>query len=164
MKITIRQLVEFIGILAVVISLLFVGYELRLSRSIALSAQRSNASELTMNLHEFIAENPNVWARGCMDEELDTDEAIVFTNMVQAAIYYNFSRFQQERAGFSNAPIRFAPSSVASNIYNFPGFAKVWEKTNRRGSGFFIQSVIEEYELLIESGDERILDVTLCGG
>lgn len=98
-----------------------------------------------------------------MDEDLDTKEAIVFANIVQSTIDYFYSRFQQERAGFSNASARFAPIAVASNIYNFPGFAKVWEGTPRRGSANFVSAVVEELNLLTESGDERTSNLDLCG-
>lgn len=52
-------------------------------------------------------------------------------------------------------------------MYNFPGFKIEWEKANqeigRRGSVSFGRADIEEYELLEESGSNRILDATLCG-
>lgn len=91
MKITIRQMVEILGVTTVVLSLLFVGYELRLARSIAESEGFIQTAELTRSLNEYISNNADLWARGCMAEELTLSENVIFTNIASSVIGYQFT-------------------------------------------------------------------------
>ena len=93
MNLSSRQIVEILGVLAVVLSLLFVGYELRLARSIAETESLFQTSEETRNLHEYISSNADVWAKGCMGEDLSATEAIVYFNTVKSAMEHQFFRW-----------------------------------------------------------------------
>lgn len=97
---------ETVGVVAVILSLLFVGYELILSSGIARSEKRNYSSDLNRSISELIVENADVWARGCTADELTPVEAIVFTNMVQAVIHFQFEQYQQGVSEFSNMPTR----------------------------------------------------------
>ena len=162
MEITIRQFVEIVGVSAVVLSLLFVGYELRLARSIAESEGLEQATELYLSLNEYKSSNADVWARGCMAEDLTPAEEIVFSNIAASIIVYRFNNWLRSGIGISTYPAIIRPNSIASDRYNFPGFNALWEK---RGFGTpeFREAVKEQYEFLVESNAERSTDVTLCG-
>ena len=163
MKITIRQITEFLGVAAVVLSLLFVGFELRQSRSIAESEGFQENHELTRSLSELIIANADVWERGCMAEDLTAKEAIVFSRIVHSLIDFEWTRWTRASIGISNAPPRIGARPLARHIYNFPGIKASWDTTPQKGSQLFQQTVYEEYELLVESNVERHYDVSLCG-
>ena len=162
MKLTIRGLIETLGVSAVVVSLLFVGYELRLARSIAESEGYAQAAELNLSLSEYISNNAELWLRGCMDAELSLDEEVVFTNIALAVLGYQFTRWGRSRIGISDLPPRSGPRLVARNRYNYPGINGVWESRGR-GSAEFREAVDEEYELLLESNTERPQNAVFCG-
>ena len=78
-----------------------------------------------------------------------------------------FELYVKREFVFSSIPVRFPPRALAYNMYNFPGFEKEWDKASfllgQTGSAGFIRAVTEEYDLFVESGDDRVSDVTLCG-
>ena len=120
-NIGLREAIEFIGITAVVVSLAFVIYELRLSRSIARSEGFNQINELNQGLSEMIASHPDVWHRGCLGEELTPEESIIFSKLAQARVVHGFTQWGRAQAGIStNIPEAIA-YSLALNIYLFPG-------------------------------------------
>ena len=163
MKFSGKQLIEFLGVSAVVLSLLFVGFELRLARSLATSQSFYETSELTRNLNELIIANADIWARGCMADELPTSEAVVYEFLVHSLINYEWTRWSRSRAELTGSPLNLGARPLGRNIYNFPGIRTAWENAPQKGSSAFQQAVLEEYQLLEDSGSERNLDVSLCG-
>ncbi|MEQ9210544.1 MAG: hypothetical protein RLN96_12000, partial [Pseudomonadales bacterium] len=86
MNYSFKQIIEFLGIGAVVVSLLFVGYELRQARAIAQTEFRFQTVEQTRSLREYITENAEIWAKGCMNEDLSIEESVIFYNIAKSAM------------------------------------------------------------------------------
>ncbi|MEQ8959416.1 MAG: hypothetical protein RLP02_16100, partial [Coleofasciculus sp. C2-GNP5-27] len=153
-------------------SLLFVGYELRLARSVAELETYSVGVELSRSQREFIANNSDVWAKGCMGEDLTPSETVEFTNIVLEIIGLEFYRWNRARVGIAfEAGELNGPQTIARNLYNFPGFLAVWEGGRISGSPnfripghpSFKDDITEQYELLVESDIEKKPDVAWCG-
>lgn len=162
MKIESRQLAEIVGIFAVVVSLLFVGYELRLARAVAEDESISQRIELATSIREQITSNSDIWVKGCLGEELTPKETVEFTNVASSVISYEFYRWRRANISNTDAPTLNGPRVVARNIYSFPGFAAFWEKAGVV-SPEFIEIVNEQHAILVETSAEKFLDVGWCG-
>ena len=124
-----REAAELIGIIAIVGSLLFVGYQLRQDRLIA-QAQMSLDYEIKQTeVSGLIAEHSDVWARGLANEQLDPADEAVFDTLVHAlSVKYDatFDRAQTQlgtRSDTSGIARQFA-----MHIYSHPGLRRAWAK------------------------------------
>ena len=157
-----KYFIEITGFIAVVLSLLFVGYELRLARSVAESEDFSATIEVQRNMAEFIASNAGVWTRGCMAEELTSAEQAVFSNIAISLITLRFGYWSRAQIGITDSVTPIAHRQLAESLYNFEGLRTFWGD-GRNSPLAFRRAVNEEYEQLVEKGAERNLDVALCG-
>jgi len=66
--------IQTVGIVAVVVSLVFVGQEIRQSRQIAQMDQLAVARGLFADLQGRIQASPDVWYRGCAGQTLTDAE------------------------------------------------------------------------------------------
>ena len=69
-----RSWIEGAGIFALILGLLFVGYEIRQSRDLSLSERFISVIEVEVVIRATIADNASLWRRGCIGEELSDDE------------------------------------------------------------------------------------------
>lgn len=120
---------ELIGIAAVVASLVFVGIQLRQEQEIAIVDTYGSVVESNVAVLSLIGENPDVWEKGLLGEELSSSDEIVFSTMVRAV----FSRHAQMYIRFA----RIGPGDpeeilqeYAYAIYKFPGLRRQWEAYN----------------------------------
>ena len=81
-----RELVELLGITAIVASLVFVGMELRQSRAISISEGNLANAEIQIERNNAINEHVNIWTRGNTGQPLNEDETVIFENLVKNAL------------------------------------------------------------------------------
>lgn len=160
MNIDSKKLAEIVGVTAVVLSLLFVGYELRLARSVAESESLAESAELYRSLREYISSNSEVWEKGCLAKQLSSSESIKFANMALSIMNYNFAQWNRSLLGIRGGP--GWANIIAVNRYNFPGFNRVWEEMGS-GSSAYREAVNARYSFVVESGTSRNSDVAYCG-
>jgi len=173
MKFDLRKVGEIIAVASVVFSLLFVGYELRLSRSIAESEQMEANAALNMNVRELILLNSDVWNRGCLGEELTPNERIVFNNIAAAANIFRYTQWAKAGAGIYFGAPETAAMRLALNRYRYPGFnqAFIEEWEAQRNDTEYDAEELEgwtlaveiQYQNLIASGAPRDLHDGWCG-
>jgi len=156
-----KQAIEILGVMAVVASLLFVAYELRLARSVAESQYISETSNLTNSFNDMIISNSDIWVRGCLGEELNSNESLIFNYLAHSFINHEFARWSRGEAFTGNAIRGVTP--VARNLYNFPGIKEACRKMNQRGSPEYRQDVTDLYDAMEDSNAPKIIDVSLCG-
>jgi hypothetical protein len=120
-----KDRVELIGIVAIAISLVFVGLQLQQDRALAQVSTFGSTTESANALSELVQGNSEVWVRGLNGEELTDTEWAVFTSVIRAveSRYMNFIvRWQQ----YSDE--RFDPEAhariFAYYIYMYPGLRK----------------------------------------
>ena len=164
----VRFVAEMVALIAIIISLIFFTYELRLSRSIALNESFANTAEASIAINSFLAEHASIWYAGCTGEELTIEEKAVFVKLVTAADRLNFARYQRAIQGVSTARSRFFTLAIASDMQRFPGFRDTWREVAKimnslsPGESWFAE-VESVYSDLTGSSDNTNVDATLCG-
>jgi len=141
-----RDVVELIGISAIVASLIFVGLEMRQARDIALSELAIGYMAASDDGRRDINAHADIWARGSNGEDLSVADAIIFKNLVMS---------DNNRTFFASTQFaKLAPNSNFQSTYNYarrlhqnPGARAVWEAEIERN-----QLYIPARELPLEAG------------
>jgi len=118
--------VESVGVVSIVASLIFVGLELQNSTRAALDASLSSDAMLVVETEALVTENADVWHRGCSGEDLATDEEVVFSRIHHAYVFQFFFRWLRSERGVVSSIGELAIDNVAMNIYRYPGFRREW--------------------------------------
>ena len=172
MKIKWRALGELAAVISVVLSLAFVGLELRINRQVAITESFGSAAGTTVAISGFLASHASTWRRGCASEELSKDEEVIFGSLVQAIDRHFFYRFNRVRDGIIVGNERRWPALIARNRVLWPGFDRKWIEIVQSGGGSFDSSsssgsynqiVEEEYNLLKTQLSPDSFDASLCG-
>lgn len=123
-----KTVAEFIGVMAIVVSLVFVGLQLRQDRDLTQVSSFGSMTESANALSDLVHNDSEVWVRGLKGEDLTDAEMAIFMSLVRAveARYMNWIvRWQ------STGEERFAPEIHARNFafyaYMYPGLRKAVE-------------------------------------
>ena len=79
-----KDIAELIGILAIVLSLLFVGLQLRQSQQLAVEELVSYSNERQNAIRGLIVDNAEIWRKACMGEPLDPTSRIIAAKIFEA--------------------------------------------------------------------------------
>ena len=79
-----KNILEVVGIIAIVASLLFVGYQLQQDRQLAAAQVIVAADANHMTLAALITENRTVWLSGLSGETLSAEDEIAFRAIAHA--------------------------------------------------------------------------------
>ena len=79
MKLDWRKTAELVGIVALVMSLVFVGLQMRQTNNVAFMELDTAMIGMAVDTAELIAENSDVWVRGNAGEELSASEYAVYS-------------------------------------------------------------------------------------
>lgn len=160
---------EIVALLSVVASLMFVAYELRMSRDIAMSEESARASDRALEVYQLIGSNSEIWTRGCAGEDLTNEEATAFLNIVAALDARKFFNWAAFLSGLSPGGSN-GPRDIARNLYYFSGFESTWrelksinEVTYSEGFDSWITAVEEQLSELQTLAPEKNLSISLCG-
>lgn len=77
------QLIEMLGIVSIVGSLIFVGIEMQQAQQISFAEQDLSRAEINIALRNEINENIDIWTNGNSGQELDEKSAKIYESMVQ---------------------------------------------------------------------------------
>jgi hypothetical protein len=115
-----KDIIEFLGITAIVASLIFVGFQIQQDQEIAIADTYGSIPESAANLAELVMSESDVWRRGLDGEELPNEDQVKFLALLSAVQLH-----------ISNIHIRWnqigpIASSVASRryafaLYTYPG-------------------------------------------
>ena len=117
---------EFVGISAIIGSLIFVGMQLRQEQAIAIVDTYGSIVESNEAVLSQIGEQPEIWEKGLLGDKLSTSEEIVFSGMVRAVFSrhaHMFIRFSRIGPGDPEEIMK----EFAYAIYIFPGLRRQWE-------------------------------------
>jgi len=173
---SLKEIVEIIGIAAIVGSLIYVGFQLEQSEQIGISDAVANRNERRNALRTQIIENAEVWHKACAGESLEPDE-----RHVAAAIYDTYSvnlvsSWITSRGGLINSDLlqRQIIYGAAMQLWAFPGLEKLEQArtsieelrgiTDRGGTtSALFQRINNRLAELNESGVQPDVDIALCG-
>lgn len=165
MNITWKNIAESIAILSVVLSLLFVGYELRQSQSIAIFDGAIAAEEARFNLRSLQIENIEVWQKGCRGDELSEIESGIFTKIVDTVNFRRFTGWRRANLGMVEREPEAFERDIALDRYSFSGFNVAWLEVvgSRQTWGPWERSIDSTYESYKTESMPSILPLSRCG-
>ena len=170
-----RSWLEVIGIFGVLVSLLFVGVQLRQDKELGTSEVVGSWMEQSNSLRTLIASNADTWYRACLGEELIKSEKIVAQAIWLQYGQYQFSRWAMSQNGIfrSERSAQVAANNIAMHLVSFPVFremdslrssvsADITEPRPDWAAGF-VELVEARLEALTNIDSNRHLDISLCG-
>lgn len=133
----IREIVEIVGVVSIVVSLIFVGLQMRQEQDLFISGNAINILETVIELNNAIIEHPDVWLSGNKGDPLSDEEFITYERMINSLNEATFQRFNSgQRAGTEGGGIP-AIAEFADFLSNNPGAYKVWnDREVRVGQAF----------------------------
>ena len=123
-----KETAELIGAIAIVGSLLFVGFQLAQDRRIAQAELAIDYEMKQTELSSFISQNSELWRKGLSGEELTSAEEVVFETIVHAVMVKYDAMFDRAENKFGTRTSDGIPRQFAMHIYSHPGFRSVWER------------------------------------
>ena len=79
-----KDAAELIGIAAILVSLIFVGFQLKQAEEIAVAEMNLSLVSIGIESANLINTNVEIWRKGNSDAELSADERMIFDNIIEA--------------------------------------------------------------------------------
>ena len=163
-----------IGITAIVLSLLFVGFQLRQSQQMAVEELVNNSNERQNAIRELIVANADIWHQACAGEPLDPASRVVAAKIFEAYMDHVVGEYILRRVGVrqSDESRQKIIEEIAAQFWIYPGLGELAE--SRRNwdngavetsttSGEFFARIRNRVEELESSGVEPERDTAWCG-
>jgi len=122
-----KTLIEGLGVISIVGSLVFVGLEVRQSGRSANDASLSSDNANIIAIEDLVLSYPDVWDRGCRGDALEPVEEMVFSHIHHTYVFLYFLRWVREYKGMGVSSATMSVDNVAMNIYRYPGFRREWD-------------------------------------
>ena len=158
-----KNILEGLGVLALVASLMFVGFQLQQDRNLAAAQVIVNADAVRNELLALIVENREVWLRGLEGEELATADEIAF-QAIAAAHFHRYLGISQRFELLGVSGHERVAERYAFSIHQFPPLRQLFmqeslllESRNQyfnRGGFSYREQVIEHLDELDRSPPE----------
>ncbi len=116
-----NNLAEFVGIAAIVGSLIFVGLQMQQEQKIAIADTYGSINESTAHIAELIGDSTKIWQKGLDGEELNSEDRIRFLALVKA-VQMHFSHMHIRWTMIGPVPPDVAARRYAYALYTYPGF------------------------------------------
>jgi hypothetical protein len=121
-----KDLIDVIGFVAIVASLIFVGMELRQSRAIAIGDGNLSNAEVEIETNNAINAYSAIWTSGNNGETLSDQDTVIFHNLVKNKAIHAF----MEYARLNQLEFHAAAESVSAQfsifLFENPGARQVW--------------------------------------
>jgi hypothetical protein len=121
-----KVMAEIVGVSAVVLSLIFVGLELRQGRRIARVEVFSSLVGTNVNINEALNQHADIWLRGAAGEHLSNEDGLIFGNLVvnvndrMLIEYYTLQYLDDQQAADR------VVHDFAARLHQNPGARRVW--------------------------------------
>jgi len=172
-----KDIAELVGITAIVLSLIFVGLELRQARQVAISENLTSSFSAQNEIRELIVSHADIWHKACAGDPLDVDSRIIAGKIFDAWADYVVRDYMLRDIGLlqSDAASQRVIEDVAAQMWICPGLKKLsisrgnWHqgaKTSRRDSGlisFYREAISTKLKELESSGQSSEMDLAWCG-
>jgi len=121
-----RDIAEFVGIAAIVASLLFIGMQMQLDRKIAVTQAYMDSAAINIELTQVLNENRDVWIRGLKGEQLTEIEESTFQDLAYAIFLRKVAIWQRRTRLNSGNPNNWT-EEYAYELYVYPGLRRAFE-------------------------------------
>lgn len=120
-----KDIAELIGIGAIVVSLIFVGSQLRQDRELAEMEGRSSFVANAVELARLFNDNEELWRKGLLDEPLSESEQFKFNGLVRLLYIHRINQFGRRSLNIHGAGNPQDISMVlALHMYQYPGLKR----------------------------------------
>ena len=166
---------QVVGMAAIVVSLIFVGLQLRQSEDAARADMSQGSVVIAVELSALMAEHSDVWLRACAGDELSESERSIANNIYSRWVQHNFVSF----ARHNSTEIGFVKPSdftdvFAANIHRYPGFRQMtssyrdWSDFGVRNDDNLIkrryrEKIFERLSELEKEEPDPKSDIAWCG-
>jgi hypothetical protein len=135
-KITWKELVEIVGIFAVVASLLFVGVQLRQDQDIAEAQIYADFDDTQIALTELVLDNHDLWIAGADGEDLSDSDQSKFAAIANAVLA-KYNGFISRARRLDTRPVEDYAVQYAYMLYSYPGLRNAFERRCRIATGLY---------------------------
>ena len=120
-----KDIAELIGIGAIVVSLVFVGTQLRQDRELAELEGRSTFVANAVELARIFNDNEELWRKGLLDEPLSESEQFKFNGLVRLLYIHRINQFGRRSLSIHGAgnPLDIS-RALALHMYQYPGLKR----------------------------------------
>ena len=123
-----REWLEVVGIFAVVVSLVFVGLQMRQTQQIAIAEMNWNNMIGEIESRSAIYEYPDIWAKGNAGDTLNPSESVIYTTLIRDFNSLQFTRFSNFLALTGDeSSLGVVISDTSGFLFENPGARREWE-------------------------------------
>jgi len=126
-RISWKNYIEAFGVLALIASLLFVGYQLQQDRQIAGAQVTTEAAAATYELFALMSDGRDIWVRGLKGEEL-TDADQIVLKAIAIAIYTRHFYYYQTRNLLKSGSADLVVEQYAFDLYQYPVLRRIFDQ------------------------------------
>lgn len=124
----INSWLQVLGMFGVIASLVFVGMQIRQTDVIASAEIQESAAVRNLATMELMADNIDVWQRGCVGAELTPAEQALMAKIYWAYVVNTFNGWRRlQRTDYRDASGQAQIDAFAANIHRYPGFRNLHE-------------------------------------
>ncbi len=151
-----KEIAEFIGISAIVASLIFVGVQLRQDQKIALAEVWAASESSAAVIDIAISENADIWMKSNNGETLSESESQIISRLV-ATLYRrarNQANMRRVLGSYGTAALR----DFAIELYENPCVRRIWEAQINNEVDYF-KKMAPEDDFRREYRDEVLVEL-----
>ena len=164
---------QILGMLGIIASLIFVGVQVNQTQRIGEGEAATNYQQSLIAARELIVNNADVWARGCMGEEMSVTDQVRFAQLYRTYTQVTFFGWLAARNGILEVDGAEAINAFVANQHRYPGFAQMrdaWVEWAEEGLApeseiviIFISAIRDRLAELREIEPDPQFDVMFCG-
>ncbi|MDJ0750574.1 MAG: hypothetical protein QNJ11_13900 [Woeseiaceae bacterium] len=122
-----KEYIEGLGVLALVASLLFVGYQLQQDRKIAGAQVTAESAAAAYEMFALMSDSRDIWLRGLKGEDLSEADEIAF-KAIAIAIYTRHFYYYQTRNLLQYGSADLVVQQYAFDLYQYPALRRVFNQ------------------------------------
>jgi hypothetical protein len=166
-----RETAELIGIASIVASLVFVGLEVRQSGRAAIESALADTASMMVETESLVLSHPDVWQRGCLNDELEPEEQVVFSRIHHVYTFSRFFEWLRTTDGVGVGSGQLSIDNIAMNIHRYPGFKAEWEAHGQSRQHVHDEAPFQVFRRLVDQRVQEfpsfeanpLSDVSRCG-
>jgi len=145
---TLNDWLQLVGLFGIMVSLFFVGMQVRQTQAIGEGESATNFIASTVAAREMLVSHADVWVKGCMGEEMSVTDEAVFAQLYRTYAQTSYFAWLAARNGILEVDPTSVTNVYAANVHRYPGFASMvadWRNWQEEGEVLkdSIENVVE---------------------